>query len=53
MAARHGSQLREQFIIDTGGTIRWSFVEALERPDQVGYWPSDEEIVATARRVLH
>ena len=53
MAARHGSQLAGQFIIDAGGTVRWSFVEAFERPDQVGCWPSDEEMVATARRVLH
>ena len=51
-AVKHGAQLAGQFMIDAGGTIRWSFIEALDSPTQVGYWPSDEEVVAAARRVL-
>jgi len=52
-AVKHGSQLAGQFIIDTDGTIRWTFIEALETPHLIGYWPSDEEIVAAARGALH
>jgi peroxiredoxin len=52
-ATRHGSQSAGEFIVDTDGTIRWSFMEARDHPNQVGIWPSDEEIVAVARRVLH
>jgi peroxiredoxin len=52
-ATKHGSQLAGQFIIDTSGTIRWTFIEALDSPNLVGYWPSDEEIIAAARGALH
>ncbi len=51
-AVKHGSQLAGQFIIDAGGTIRWAFIEASDSPNQIGVWPSDEEVVAAARRVL-
>jgi peroxiredoxin len=49
---KHPSQLAGQFMIDVGGTIRWAFVEALDNPIKIGYWPSDEEVVAVARRML-
>ena len=51
--ARHGGQLCGQFLIDAGGTIRWSFVEAPDSPNQMGVSPSDDEILAAARRVTH
>jgi peroxiredoxin len=51
--AKHASQSAGQFIIDASGTIRWAFMEAPDSPSQIGYWPSDEEILAAARRVLH
>jgi peroxiredoxin len=52
-ATQHGSQLAGQFIIDAGGTIRWAFIEAPDSANQIGCWPSEEEILAAARSVLH
>ena len=54
--ARHPGQLCGQFLIDASGTIRWSFVEAPDGPNQIwpfGVSPSDEEILAAARQVTH
>ena len=53
MHAEHPSVLCGQFLIDAGGTIRWSFVEAPDGPNQIGVYPSDEEILAAARQALH
>jgi hypothetical protein len=52
-ATKHISQLGGQFLIDGEGTIRWSFVEAPDSPNQLNVSPSDDEIVAAARRVTH
>jgi peroxiredoxin len=49
----HGTQTVGQFLIDSGGTIRWSFVEAPDSANQMGRLPSDEEIVAAARAIRH
>ena len=38
-----------QFLIDAGGTIRWTFVEAPDGPDQLGRLPNSEEVLAAAR----
>jgi len=51
--ARHAGQLCGQFLIDASGTIRWSFVEAPDGPNQMGVSPSADEILAAARRVMH
>jgi peroxiredoxin len=51
-ATQHGSQLAGQFIIEPSGTIRWSFIEAPDSANQIGCWPSEEEILAAARSVL-
>jgi peroxiredoxin len=51
--ARHAGVLEGQFLIDASGTIRWSSVEAPDGPGQMGVSPSDEEIIAAARHVLH
>jgi len=37
------------FLIDASGTIRWTFVEMPDSPNQVGRLPNDEEVVAAAR----
>jgi peroxiredoxin len=42
----HGAQLPGQFLIDAQGTIRWSYVEAANRPDDLARSPSDGEILA-------
>jgi peroxiredoxin len=51
MFAAHGSQLTGHFLIDAGGVIRWSFVEAQESPDQFGGFPGEDEMIEAARRV--
>lgn len=47
--AAHGSQLTGFFLIDRDGTIRWSHVEAPNRPDELASFPSDDEILGAAR----
>ena len=45
----HGSQLAGFFLIDRDGTIRWSFIEAPNRPEEFASSPSTDEILGAAR----
>jgi peroxiredoxin len=45
----HGTQLTGFFLIDRDGTIRWSFIEAPNRPDEISNFPGDDEILSAAR----
>jgi peroxiredoxin len=47
--AAHGMQLTGFFLIDRDGTIRWSFIEAANRPDEFASSPSTDEILGAAR----
>jgi peroxiredoxin len=49
IAAVHGTQLTGFFLIDRDGTIRWSYVEAPNRPDEIANFPGDDEILGAAR----
>ena len=49
IAAAHGLQMGGHFLIDRDGIIRWQQIEGLERPEDLGKFPSDEEILAAAR----
>jgi len=47
--AAHGTQLAGHFLMDREGIIRWRQIEAAERIDELGKFPSDEEILRAAR----
>ena len=47
--AAHWTQLTGFFLIDRDGTIRWAYVEAPNRPDELINFPSDDEILIAAR----
>src|SRR6266545_775096 len=47
--AAHGTQLAGHFLMDREGIIRWRQIEAAERIDDLGKFPSDEEILRAAR----
>ncbi|MGH8700957.1 MAG: redoxin domain-containing protein [Burkholderiales bacterium] len=47
--AAHWTQLTGFFLIDRDGTIRWSFIEAPNRPDEFTNFPGDDEILGAAR----
>jgi len=49
VAAAHGTQLAGYFLIDRNGIIRWLFIEAAARADDLTKFPSEEEILAAAR----
>jgi peroxiredoxin len=49
IAAAHGLQLGGHFLLDRNGIVRWRYIEAAERIDDLSKFPSDEEIVAAAR----
>jgi peroxiredoxin len=49
IVAAHGTQLTGHFLIDQHGIIRWSYVEASERLEDLGQLPSEEEILRAAR----
>ena len=49
IVAAHVTQLTGIFLIDRDATIRWAYVEAPNRPDELLNFPSDDEIVAAAR----
>jgi len=49
IAASHGLQLGGHFLLDRDGIVRWRYIEAAERIDDLSKFPSDEEIVAAAR----
>jgi peroxiredoxin len=47
--AAYGTQSTGFFLIDRDATIRWSYVEALNGPDELGHAPSHDEILGAAR----
>ena len=51
MHAAHGTQFNSQFLIDTNGVIRWSYVEAQGGPDELCSMPGEEEMIAAAKAV--
>lgn len=51
IAATHGMQLTGHFLLDRDGMVRWMQIEGLERIEDISKFPSDEEIVAAARRL--
>jgi hypothetical protein len=42
-----------QFLIDAQGTIRWSYVEGANRPEDLARSPSDGEILAAVEAMSH
>jgi peroxiredoxin len=51
IAAAHPLQLGGHLLIDRNGIVRWLQIEAAERIGDLSKFPSDEEIVAAARRL--
>ena len=49
---RQFPQLTGQFMIDRGGTIQWANVEGLDGPAGIGKFPTLEELLAAAERVV-
>jgi len=49
IAAAHGLQLGGHFLIDRNGIVRWRYIEAADRIEDLSKFPSDEEILAAAR----
>ncbi len=49
VAAEHGVLLSGQFLIDRGGIVRWTFVEAQNRIDDIAKYPADEDVLAAVR----
>jgi hypothetical protein len=49
--AAHATQLVGHFLVDREGIIRWRHVEAAAGAGDLGKFPSDEEILAAARRL--
>jgi peroxiredoxin len=52
-AHAHATQGVGHFLIDAGGTIRWSFVDAPDHPNQMARMPDAEEVLAAARQLPH
>lgn len=51
IAQAHGFQGTGHFLIDAGGIVRWTFIEAPEHAADVCRFPGDDEIIAAARAV--
>jgi hypothetical protein len=49
IAAVHGFQLAGHFLIDRTGIVRWRYIEAAERIEDLSKFPTDEEILGAAR----
>ncbi len=49
IAAAHGLQLGGHFLLDRNGIVRWRYIEAAERIEDLSKFPSDEEILTAAR----
>ena len=49
IAAAHGTQLAGYFLVDRAGIIRWLFIEAAERINDLTKFPSEDEILGAAR----
>jgi hypothetical protein len=47
-----GAGVETFFLIDREGVIRWRWIEAMERPNDIGLLPSPSELVAAARTVV-
>jgi peroxiredoxin len=47
--AAHGAQLAGHFLIDRGGTIRWTSIEAARGVNDIGRFPTAAEMLAAAR----
>ena len=48
IAAAHSLLLAGHFLLDRGGIVRWQQIEGSERPEDLGRFPSDEEILRAA-----
>ena len=51
VAAAHGMQLTGHFLLDRNGIVRWRYIEASERIEDLSKFPSDEELLAAAREL--
>ena len=49
IAAAHGLQLGGHFLLDRNGIVRWRYIEAADRIEDLSKFPSDEEILTAAR----
>jgi hypothetical protein len=49
--AAHRTQMTSHFLIDAGGVVRWSHIEAPDNPDQMGRSPGEDEMLEAARSV--
>ena len=49
IAHAHGTQMTGHFLIDREGIIRWEHIECTERLEDLGQFPSDDEILRAAR----
>ena len=48
----HGHQLLGLFLIDRNGMIRWHWVEAMERPEDIDTFPTASEVLSAAQGVV-
>lgn len=48
IAAAHSLLLAGHFLLDRDGIVRWQQIEGSERPEDLGRFPSDEEILRAA-----
>jgi len=53
IAAAHWTQLGGHFLVDRDGIVRWAHVEAMERPDDVARFPSEDEFVDATSSLAH
>lgn len=51
VVAAHGTQLGGHFLIDRGGVVRWSNLEAEQGLEAIAAFPSPAEILAATRAV--
>lgn len=49
IAAAHGLQLGGHFLLDRNGIVRWRYIEAADRIEDLSKFPSDDEILRAAR----
>lgn len=47
--ATHGTQLAGHFLIDRGGTVRWTSIEAERGVNDIGRFPTADEMLAVSR----
>ena len=51
--AAHGTQLAGHFLIDRGGTVRWTSIEAERGVNDIGRFPTAGDLVAVSRALGH